>query len=92
MKTKSKKVLTLLLALVMVLSSVPITALATDNEEQTILETNIENVKFDYQKDEAFQASATVVAADRDKYEIEYECWQEFEGNDPVAAWYSDGA
>ena len=51
MKTKSKKVLTLLLALVMVLSSVPITALATDNEEQTILETNIENVKFDYQKD-----------------------------------------
>ena len=92
MKTKSKKVLTLLLALVMVVSSVPITALATDNEEQTILETNIENVKFDYQKDEAFQASATVVDADRDKYEIEYECWQEFEGNDPVAAWYSDGA
>lgn len=55
MKTKSKKVLTLLLALVMVVSSVPITALATDNEEQTILETNIENVKFDIKKAKPFR-------------------------------------
>lgn len=28
--------------------------------------------------------------ADADKYEIAYECWQEFENNEPVAAWYSD--
>lgn len=92
MKTKLKHALALFLALIMVLSTVPITALATDNEEQTILETKIENVKFDYKTGEAFQASATVTAADRDKYDIEYECWQEFEGNEPVAAWYSDGA
>ena len=24
------------------------------------------------------------------KYEIDYECWQQFKGNEPVAAWYSD--
>ena len=67
METKFKNALALLLALIMVLTSVPITALATDNEEQTILETNIENVKFDYQAGEAFQASATVAATDQDK-------------------------
>lgn len=31
-----------------------------------------------------------MAAADQDKYEIEYECWQQFENNQPVAAWYSD--
>ena len=50
----------------------------------------IENAKFDYQSGDAPQATATVVAADADKYEIAYECWQEFENNEPVAAWYSD--
>ncbi len=50
----------------------------------------IENAKFDYQPGNAPQATATVVAADADKYEIAYECWQEFENNAPVAAWYSD--
>ena len=50
----------------------------------------IENVKFNYQSGDAPQATATVAAADRDKYEIAYECWQQFENNQPVAAWYSD--
>ena len=50
----------------------------------------IENVKLDYRAGDAPQASATVVAADADKYEVVYECWQQFENNEPVAAWYSD--
>ena len=50
----------------------------------------IENVKFNYQPGDTPRATATVVAADADKYEIAYECWQEFENNNPVAAWYSD--
>ena len=50
----------------------------------------VENAKFDYQPGDAPQASATVAAADLDKYEIVYECWQQFENNEPVAAWYSD--
>jgi len=50
----------------------------------------IENVKFDYQPDEAPKATAWVSESDADKYEIVYECWQQFENNAPVAAWYSD--
>ncbi|MDY6061731.1 MAG: X2-like carbohydrate binding domain-containing protein, partial [Oscillospiraceae bacterium] len=50
----------------------------------------IENAKFDYQPGDAPQATAEVYNADADKYEIAYECWQEFENNEPVAAWYSD--
>ena len=50
----------------------------------------VENAKFDYQPGDAPQASAAVAAADLDKYEIVYECWQQFENNEPVAAWYSD--
>lgn len=49
----------------------------------------VENAKFDYQPGDAPQATATV-AADADKYAIAYECWQEYENNEPVAAWYSD--
>lgn len=56
----------------------------------TITEANVENVKFDYQHGDAPQATAQVTAADADKYEISYECWQQFENNNPVAAWYSD--
>ena len=33
---------------------------------------------------------AWVAIDDMDKYEIAYECWQQFENNEPVAAWYSD--
>ena len=56
----------------------------------TITAAAIENAKFDYQAGDAPQATATVAAADADKYQIVYECWQQFENNDPVAAWYSD--
>ncbi len=50
----------------------------------------IENAKFNYQPGDAPQATSQVAAADQDKYEIEYECWQQLENNQPVAAWYSD--
>ena len=50
----------------------------------------IENAKFSYQPGDAPQATAWVSEVDTDKYEIAYECWQEFENNEPVAAWYSD--
>lgn len=56
----------------------------------TITTATIENAKFDYQPGDAPQATAEVYNADADKYEIAYECWQEFENNEPVAAWYSD--
>ena len=56
----------------------------------TIPVATIENVKFNYQPGDAPQATAEVYNADADKYEIAYECWQEFENNEPVAAWYSD--
>ena len=56
----------------------------------TITAAAIENAKFDYQAGDAPQATATVAAADADKYQIVYECWQQFENNNPVAAWYSD--
>ena len=51
---------------------------------------DVANVKLDYQPGDAPQATAEVYNADADKYEIAYECWQEFENNEPVAAWYSD--
>lgn len=50
----------------------------------------IENVKFNYQPGDAPQATAWISESDTDKYEIAYECWQQFENNNPVAAWYSD--
>ena len=56
----------------------------------TIPVATIENAKFNYQPGDAPQATAQVTAADAEKYEIDYECWQEFENNEPVAAWYSD--
>lgn len=59
-------------------------------DEATINNAYIENVKFDYRSGDAPQATAEVYNADADKYEIAYECWQEFENNEPVAAWYSD--
>ncbi len=56
----------------------------------TITAAAVENVKFNYQPGDAPQATAQVAVDDADKYEIAYECWQEFENNEPVAAWYSD--
>lgn len=59
-------------------------------DDSVITSAAIQNVKFDYQPGDAPQATAEVYNADADKYEIAYECWQEFETNEPVAAWYSD--
>ena len=59
-------------------------------DEATINNVCIENVKFAYRSGDAPQATAEVYNDDADKYEITYECWQEFENNEPVAAWYSD--
>ena len=59
-------------------------------DEATINNVCIENVKFAYRSGDAPQATAEVYNADANKYEIAYECWQEFENNEPVAAWYSD--
>lgn len=56
----------------------------------TITSAVVQNVKFNYQPGDAPQATAEVYNADADKYEIAYECWQQFKGNEPVAAWYSD--
>ena len=58
---------------------------------ESITSTSVENVKFNYQPGDAPQATAQIVKLeDQDKYEIAYECWQQFENNEPVAAWYSD--
>lgn len=62
----------------------------TGQPESTITAATIENVKFDYQLGDAPQATAWVSIDDMDKYEIAYECWQQFENSEPVAAWYSD--
>ena len=59
-------------------------------DEATINNAYIRNVKFAYRSGDTPQATAEVYNADADKYEIAYECWQEFENNEPVAAWYSD--
>ena len=56
----------------------------------TITSAAVQNVKFNYQPGDAPQATAEVYNDDADKYEIDYECWQQFENNEPVAAWYSD--
>lgn len=64
--------------------------LPDESQTSTVSAATIENVKFDYQAGDAPQSTATVAAADADKYEIAYECWQQFENNNPVAAWYSD--
>ena len=70
-----------------------ITLVAAENEALENL--NVDNVKTDYAPGEAPRATAMVPAADADKYEIAYECWEEMDGSDPreltpVAFWYSD--
>ena len=62
----------------------------TGQPESTITAATIQDVNFNYQPGDAPQATAEVYNDDADKYEIAYECWQEFENNEPVAAWYSD--
>ena len=60
------------------------------SDDSVITSAAVQNVKFNYQPGDAPQATAEVYNADADKYEIAYECWQEYENNEPVAAWYSD--
>lgn len=72
-----------------------ITLVASENEALHNL--NVNEVKTDYAPGEAPRATATIPAADADKYEIAYECWEEMDGSDPaeltpVAFWYSDPA
>ena len=73
-----------------------ITLVASENEALHNLDVN--DVKTDYAPGEAPRATATILAADADKYEIAYECWEEMELNMesgesvPVAFWYSDPA
>ena len=72
-----------------------ITLVASENEALHNL--NVNDVKTDYAPGEAPRATATIPAADADKYEIAYECWGEMDGSDPaelkpVAFWYSDPA
>lgn len=73
-----------------------ITLVASENEALHNLDVN--DVKTDYAPDEAPRATATITAADADKYEIAYECWEEMEldmesgESVPVAFWYSDPA
>ena len=63
-----------------------------ENSQQTntITSATVQNVNFNIQPGDAPQATAEVPNFDTDKYEIAYECWQEVENNEPVAAWYSD--
>ena len=66
-------------------------------ENEALENLNVDNVKTDYAPGEAPRATATIPAADADKYEIAYECWEEMDGSDPaeltpVAFWYSDPA
>lgn len=73
-----------------------ITLVASENEALHNLDVN--DVKTDYAPGEAPRATATIPAADADKYEIAYERWEEMELNMesgesvPVAFWYSDPA
>ena len=64
--------------------------LPDDSQPSTITSAAIENVKFNYQPGDAPQVTAWISEEDTDKYEIAYECWQQFENNQPVAVWYSD--
>lgn len=73
-----------------------ITLVASENEALKNL--NVNDVKTGYAPGEAPRATATIPAADADKYEIAYECWEEMEldmesgESVPVAFWYSDPA
>lgn len=73
-----------------------ITLVASENEALHNL--NVNDVKTDYAPGEAPRATAMIPAADADKYEIAYECWEEMEldmesgESVPVAFWYSDSA
>lgn len=68
------------------------------SENEALENLNVNEVKTDYAPGEAPRATATIPAADADKYEIAYECWEEMEldmesgESVPVAFLYSDPA
>ena len=68
------------------------------SENEALHNLNVNGVKTDYAPGEVPSATATIPAADADKYEIACECWEEMELNMesgesvPVAFWYSDPA
>ena len=60
-------------------------------DEATINNAYIRNVKFAYRSGDAPQATAEVLVDPLfEEYEIAYECWEEMENGEPVAFWYSD--
>ena len=95
MKTK---LLAGLLTLCVMLAFLPVTVSAETAESSSassISEASIANVKFDYRAGDAPQKAATVPDGDAEKYEIEYEYWEEMQLSsegylEPVAYWYSD--
>ncbi len=67
------------------------------SESEALHNLNVNDVKTNYAPGEAPRATATIPAADADKYEIAFECWEEMDSSDPaeltpVAFWYSDPA
>ena len=60
-------------------------------DEATINNAHIRNVKFAYRSGDTPQATAEVLVDPLfEEYEIVYECWEEMENGEPVAFWYSD--
>ena len=53
-------------------------------QQQSLDNLNVNDVKTDYAPGEAPRATGTIPAADVDKYEIAYECWEEMDGSDPT--------
>ena len=75
---------------------VPAVKTITPTKQNTVITSAaVENVKLDYKDGETPRTTATAAAADRDKYDILYECWGKLEITDEyttksVAYWYSD--
>ena len=60
-------------------------------DEATINNAYIRNVKFAYRSGDTPQATAEVLVDPLfEEYEIAYECWEKMENGEPVAFWYSD--
>lgn len=60
-------------------------------DEATINNAYIRNVKFAYRSGDTPQATAEVLVNPLfEEYEIAYECWEKMENGEPVAFWYSD--
>ena len=94
MKKCNRKLLSILLVLCMVLTIVPITALAAENQDN-IGDVDIEGVTFNYEPGDAPKATAYKCDPWDEQYDIEYEYWEEMETNAngesvPVKYWYSD--